>query len=163
MAPTATHTILYAEDDSNDAFLLMRALRKLGFQDPIQHVRNGDLVISYLTGSNGFSDRQKYPLPSVLLLDLKMPVKDGFEVLEWLRAQVQFKRLPVVVLSSSSLWQDRGRAQQLGATAFLTKSFDWPQVFTTIHQVITSPDPRTQPGGKSHPANGPTLQRDFRG
>ncbi len=131
-----TQTILYAEDDSNDVFLLTRAMRKLGFQNPIQHVRDGAVAISYLVGSNGFNDRAKYPLPSVLLLDLKMPVKDGFEVLEWLRSHPAFKELPVVVLSSSDLWEDKGRAQELGATAYLTKSFDWTQVFTTLHRVL---------------------------
>ncbi len=136
----ATQTILYAEDDSNDVFLLTRALRKLGFQNPIQHVRDGAVAISYLAGSNGFNDRAKYPLPSILLLDLKMPVKDGFEVLKWLRSQPTFKELPVVVLSSSDLWEDKGKAHELGATAYLTKSFDWTQVFTTIHQMLRDLD-----------------------
>jgi CheY-like chemotaxis protein len=136
-----TQTILYAEDDSNDVFLLTRALRKLGFQNPIQHVQDGAVAISYLTGSNGFSDRTKYPLPSVLLLDLKMPVKDGFEVLEWLRSHPAFEKLPVVVLSSSDLGEDKGKAQELGATAYLTKSFDWTQVFTAIHQVLRASEP----------------------
>jgi len=88
--------------------------------------RDGEQAINYLSGKGIYSNREQYPLPFLLLLDLKMPGTDGFEVLEWLRNEPQLKRLLVVVLTSSNLQSDVDRAYELGANSYLVKpvSFD---------------------------------------
>jgi CheY-like chemotaxis protein len=119
-------TILLAEDDANDVMLIQRAFQKAGLRNVLKIVRDGDAAIKYLRGDGPYADRDQYPLPFLLLLDLKMPGTDGFEVLEWLRDESQLKRLLVVVLTSSNLQADVDRAYELGANSYLVKpvSFD---------------------------------------
>src|SRR3974377_337714 len=92
--------ILLAEDDKNDAFLMQRAFDDAGFRNPLFLVQNGQEVVDYLDGAGRFSARTQYPIPGLLLLDLKMPLMDGFDVLAWLRERPEFESLPVVVLTS---------------------------------------------------------------
>lgn len=114
-------TILLAEDDPDDAFLLQRALRKASFDNPVVHVHDGVEATDYLAGAGAFDDREVHPLPAVILLDLKMPRRSGFEVLAWLRDQPSLGRLPVVVLTSSRESADVNRAYELGANSYLVK------------------------------------------
>jgi len=118
--------ILLAEDDSNDVLLIQRAFQKAGLRNILKVARDGEQAINYLSGKGIYSNREQYPLPFLLLLDLKMPGTDGFEVLEWLRNEPQLKRLLVVVLTSSNLQSDVDRAYELGANSYLVKpvSFD---------------------------------------
>jgi len=108
-------TILHVDDDSNDVLLLQHACRKAGIEVQLQGVNDGDEAIAYLTGKDKFSDREKYPLPRLILLDLKMPRLSGFEVLSWMRQQEKLRRMPVVVLTSSSHDADVNRAYDMGA------------------------------------------------
>src|SRR5580765_2760140 len=95
-------TILVAEDNPDDAFLLKRAFAQAGINVRLDFVQDGEQVIHYLKGENGYGDREAHPFPVLLLLDLKMPRLDGFDVLEWLRQQPGgLKRLLVTVLTSS--------------------------------------------------------------
>src|ERR1041384_6928520 len=94
-------TILLAEDDPDDVLLAQIALRKARLANPLQIVRDGEEAIAYLQGEGRYADRNRYPLPILLLLDLKMPKVNGFQVLEWLRKQPLLSRLPVAVLTSS--------------------------------------------------------------
>src|SRR2546421_5940528 len=103
-------TILVAEDDPYDAFLLKRAFIKAGIDVHMDFVEDGEETIHYLKGENGFSDRTLHPFPVLLLLDLKMPKMDGFDVLRWLKEQTGLKRLLVTVLSSSDHPEDINRA-----------------------------------------------------
>jgi CheY-like chemotaxis protein len=135
----SARTILHAEDDENEAFLLAHALRKHAGQYRLQQVHDGEIAIDYLTGHGEFADRFQHPLPSAILLDLKMPRRNGFEVLEWLRAQPGMQTLPVIVLTSSERPEDKARAFQLGATAYVTKSFDWASVLRELDQVLGPP------------------------
>jgi CheY-like chemotaxis protein len=114
-------TILHVDDDSNDALLFQHACRKAGVEVDLQGVSDGDEAIAYLRGQDQFADRQQFPLPRLILLDLKMPRLSGFEVLGWLRQNDQWKRLPVVVLTSSSHDADVNRAYDLGANSYLVK------------------------------------------
>ena len=114
-------TILLAEDDPNDVFFMQRALTKAGLNTPLHIVRNGQEALEYLGGLGKFGDRAEYPLPSLLLLDLKMPFVDGFEVLAWARSQPGLKQLPIVVLTSSAQDSDREKAAGLGASAYFVK------------------------------------------
>ncbi len=113
--------ILLVEDDPNDVILIRRAFDKARIANPIQLVRDGEEAIAYLAGTPPYDDRRRYPLPMLLLLDLKMPRKSGFEVLAWLRQQPHLRRLPVVVLTSSKDTPDIDRAYDLGANSYLVK------------------------------------------
>ena len=117
--------ILIAEDREDDIFLIRHSLEKARVSNPIQIVRSGAEVIAYLNGEGTFANRDEYPLPSLLLLDLKMPRTDGFEVLSWIRQQPGLKALRVIVLTSSADIRDVNRAYQLGANSFLVKPMDF--------------------------------------
>ena len=118
--------ILAAEDDPTEAFLLKRAFLRAGIDVPLDFVADGQQVIDYLAGQEPFSDRASHPMPTLLLLDLKMPRVDGFQVIEWLRQQPVLGRLPVVVLTNSDLAEDVTRAFDLGANSYLQKPHDMP-------------------------------------
>ena len=117
--------ILLAEDNENHVLLIRRAFEQASLVNPLYVVSNGEEAISYLKGEGKYANRQEYPLPCLLLLDLKMPRKDGFEVLEWLREQPNFSALRVVVLTTSEELRDVNRAYRLGANSFLTKPVDF--------------------------------------
>jgi CheY-like chemotaxis protein len=119
-------TVLHVEDDSNDVLLFQHACQRAGVTLELQAVDDGDQAIAYLSGANKFSDRAHYPLPHLVLLDLKMPRVNGFEVLAWMRRDEKFRRLPVVVLTSSNHEADVKRAYDSGANSYLVKpvSFD---------------------------------------
>ena len=114
-------TILLVDDSENDLLLLRTAFEKAEFNIPLQEVHNGAEAIAYLKGDDPYSDRNKFPLPAVMLLDLNMPMKNGFEVLTWVRAQTGLKRLSIIVLTASTRTEDIERAFDLGANSFLVK------------------------------------------
>lgn len=116
--------ILIAEDDPGDAFLLERAFSKSGFTFSLTFVHDGQDAIDYLSGLGRYEDRSKYPIPDLLLLDLKMPRMDGFEVLQWLRHQPGLSRMLVIVLTSSDQTRDINRAYELGANSYLVKPIE---------------------------------------
>ena len=122
---TSGYTILLVEDDSNDVLLMQRAFRKANLTHPVQVARDGQEAIEYLNHQGNFADESRYPLPTLMLLDLKMPRKNGFETLEWLRQQPGLKRLVVVVLTSSSERADIKLAYELGANSYLVKPADF--------------------------------------
>jgi len=115
------YVVLLADDDPNDVFLLQRAFQKTNIANPLQVVHDGEEAMAYLSGQAQYADRQRHPLPVLLLLDLKMPRKSGFEVLRWLRQQSVLKRLPVVVLTSSNQNPDINKAFDLGANSYIVK------------------------------------------
>jgi CheY-like chemotaxis protein len=117
-------TILVTEDVENEGVLLKHAFEKAGVKAPLEFVRDGQEAIDYLGGTAQYSDRAKYPFPGLLLLDLKLPARSGFEVLEWVRARAGLKRLPVVVFSASARAEDVTRAYELGASSYLVKPMD---------------------------------------
>jgi CheY-like chemotaxis protein len=125
-------TILLAEDNPDSVLLIQRAFRRANIPYPIQVVQDGESVILYLTGSDRYADRELYPFPSLLLLDLKIPIKSGHEVLEWLRQQPHLKRLPVVILTSSKEMSDINRAYDLGANSYLVKPVGFDNLLETI-------------------------------
>src|SRR5712692_1805635 len=98
--------ILVAEDLPDSVELLKRAFSRAGVTAPVYYVKDGEETIAYLKGEETFANRTEYPLPTMLLLDLKMPRLDGFGVLEWLRRQPGLRRFPVVVFTSSNEQKD---------------------------------------------------------
>jgi len=113
--------ILMVEDNEEDAIMVREALRNAGVKNSIHTVTDGDLAIAYLKGEGAFADRDKFPVPSILLLDLKMPRVSGFQVMEWLRAQERFRKLLIVVLSGYNELREVQQAYRLGAHSFLIK------------------------------------------
>lgn len=116
-----SQTILLVEDNEDDAFFMKLALKDAEITNPLQWVEDGQQAIDYLAGTGKYTDRAKYPLPMVVFLDLKLPLKTGHEVLQWIRLQPQFAKLPVMVLTSSSEPVDLNRSYQLGANTFMVK------------------------------------------
>ena len=119
---TLERKILLVEDDSADALLIRRALEKTGLDFKLSRLKHGDEAIDYLSGAPPFTDREAQPLPDVILLDIKLPRRTGFEVLQWIRSQAEdLSRIPVVMLTSSRHMVDVNRAYDLRANGYLTK------------------------------------------
>ncbi len=131
----ANAVILIAEDDENDVFLIKRAFHQAQFDNPLQTVSSGEEAIAYLRGDPPFSDREKHPIPALLLLDLKMPRKNGFEVLAWIRQHVEYNSLAVVVLTSSQESADINRAYGLGANSYLVKPANFVSLVDMINRL----------------------------
>ncbi len=129
-------TILHVEDDPNDAFFVRLAFERAGLGANLVRVADGQEAVDYLGGRGQYSDRTKWPVPALLLLDLKMPVLDGFDVLGWLRAQPEFHRLPILILTSSDAEEDMRRAKKLGATDYLVKSSNWATVVERVRGLV---------------------------
>jgi CheY-like chemotaxis protein len=117
--------ILLAEDREDDILLIRKAFKSAFINNPLYIVRNGEEAIDYLEGVKKYSNRREFPLPDLLLLDLKMPRFDGFEVLKWIRQQPGFNTLRVIVLTSSDHIHDVNKAYQLGANSFLVKPVEF--------------------------------------
>lgn len=113
--------VLYAEDEDNDAFLMQRAFAKSVVANPLQIVSDGAAAMRYLSGLGEFSDRSRYPFPTLVLLDLNLPRQSGLEVLEWCRVKRGWHDLPIVILTSSSQTRDISSAFHLGANGYLVK------------------------------------------
>jgi CheY-like chemotaxis protein len=114
-------TILLVEDCADDAFFMQRAMRAAGLKTPLQVVKHGRLAIEYLGGIGDYANRDRYPFPSLVLLDLKLPFVLGLDVLKWIRAQAALHQLPVVVLTASGEPSDVQRAYRAGANSFMVK------------------------------------------
>jgi CheY-like chemotaxis protein len=121
-------TVLRADDNDDDNLLLRQACRKNSVAFRLEIVTDGQTAISYLSGAGIYSDRSRFPLPELLLLDLKMPRKNGFEVLDWLRKDPFFQNLPVSIFSSSQNSRDLEQAYTKGATWFLMKPADFREL-----------------------------------
>jgi CheY-like chemotaxis protein len=113
--------ILIAEDNHDDAKCLQRALRDAGFNNPFHICHDGNDVISYLKGEPPYEDRDRYKFPRVMIVDLRMPRCDGFELLGWIRSHVECNVIPRIVLSTSDSPSDVHRAYQLGCNSYLHK------------------------------------------
>jgi CheY-like chemotaxis protein len=114
--------LLLVEDDLADARLIQRAISKVEMPATVVHVADGDEAVHYFEGSGKFTDREKFPLPWLVVLDVKLPRRSGIEVLQWLRQQPkEYSSTPVVMLSSSSHSVDINTAYHYGANSYLVK------------------------------------------
>lgn len=126
------HIYLIAEDDPDTQVLIRRAFKQADLSSPLYFANDGQQAIDYLAGHGKFCDRTQHPMPLIVLLDLKMPFKDGFDVLRWIRAQPHLRKLVVIMFSGSSLEQDVEQAFALGVNSFVMK----PISFSELLQVI---------------------------
>ena len=113
--------ILAAEDDGSDRMILEMAFQRAKLPFPLIVVCDGQEAVDYLSGKGRYADRSAHPLPALIVLDLKMPRMNGFDVLAWLAEQQNFKDIPAVVLSSSADELDIHKARQLGAREYFVK------------------------------------------
>jgi CheY-like chemotaxis protein len=140
--------ILLAEDREDDILLIRRAFAQAYVNNPLHVVRDGAEAIEYLGGEGKYANRAEFPLPDLMLLDLKMPRLDGFEVLEWLQSQPELSTLRVVVLTSSDHLRDVNLAYKLGANSFMVKPMDFEDVvhmskFLTVYWLDLSKTPES--------------------
>jgi CheY-like chemotaxis protein len=128
--------VLLVEDTRDDVLLIQRAFRKAGLNVRMNVVNDGEAAVDYLAGNGAYADREQHPLPMLVLLDLKLPRRSGFDVLAWIRQQPLLKRLPVVILTSSEQMQDVNRAYDLGANSYLVK----PVEFDSLQEMVKTLD-----------------------
>jgi CheY-like chemotaxis protein len=126
--------ILAAEDDPNDLELLRHVVAENGVAVNFQSADDGEQLIHYLRGEGTFADRDRHPIPDIVVLDLKMPRMNGFEVLQWLRQEPGLARIPTIVLSGSGLESDIEEAYRLGANTYFTK----PGQLAELRKIIGS-------------------------
>jgi len=125
--------ILLVEDDEDDRFFAERTLGKAGLKS-VFHVATGQAAVDYLSGERGFADREKFPLPDIILLDLKIPEINGHQVLEWVKGQPKLARIAVYVLSSSGEISDRTRAAAGNAAGYFVKPLTAQNVETVLRK-----------------------------
>jgi CheY-like chemotaxis protein len=121
-------SILLVDDSEDDRVIMRRAFRGAGVPTSVFMVGGGEEAIDYLSGTGKYADRNEFPLPALVLLDIKMPGMDGLDVLRWIRLQPNLQTLRVVMLTSSNDPVDARTAYRMGANSFLTKSPDWQRL-----------------------------------
>lgn len=113
--------ILIADDDAEDRMLTQDALAESRLANQLQFVEDGEELMDYLHNRGKYEDKVKYPRPGLILLDLNMPKKDGREALKEIKADDHFKRIPIVVLTTSKAEEDILKTYNLGVSSFITK------------------------------------------
>jgi CheY-like chemotaxis protein len=126
--------ILLAEDDHDDCYLISEALDESGVENRLLMVENGEELLDYLYHRGKFTDQKEWPRPELILLDLNMPLKDGREALEEIKKDLDLKRIPIVVLTTSQAEEDILATYDLGITGFITK----PMTFTGLVEIMKS-------------------------
>jgi len=153
--------ILVVEDNEDHVFLLRHAFQKAGITNPVQVANYGEDAVAYLEGTGRYSNWKEFPLPLIVLLDIKMPGMDGFDVLRWIRQQPGLKALRVAMLTSSDLGQEIKMAYDLGANVFLTKPVDLARLVEMVkvvraHWLEFAQAPQvsrhSDTAGKNHPS-----------
>lgn len=130
-----TRTVLYVEDEENDVLFMRRAFAGLGPGLGLQVVADGRDAIRYLSGVDGYGNREEYPVPALVLLDLNVPEVNGFELLRWIRSRPEYAATPVVVFSSSNRDEDKRKVQELGASEFVEKPHSALKFVEILHRL----------------------------
>lgn len=147
-------TILYIEDEESDRFFMKRAFEAADLGASLKLLRNGKEALEYLQGAGVYQDRTQSPEPHLILLDLKLPLVSGFEVLAWIRQQPRYASVPVVVFSSSWLEQDRARAKYLGASEYFEKPNSGTLYSMIVHMLQKKWLPARAKGDKGKTVSG---------
>jgi CheY-like chemotaxis protein len=128
--------IMLVEGTTDDVLLTRRAIKKAGMQASLAVVGDGDAAVSYLQGDGAYANRQAFPVPALILLDLKLPRRSGLEVLQWMRSRPALAMIPVVVLTSSAEDADIRQAYELGTNSYLQK----PLAFNELVRMLGALD-----------------------
>jgi two-component system, response regulator len=126
--------ILMAEDDDEDKMLARDALEEARVKNPLETVSNGEELMDYLNRKGKFSDPKSSPVPGIILLDLNMPKKDGREALREIKANPELRRIPVIIMTTSSAEEDILRSYDLGVSGYISK----PVTFEGLVEVMRS-------------------------
>ena len=151
-AAAAQRCVLLVEDNEDDVFLMQRALKFAQLEEVLHIVRDGEEALNYLAGEGTYADREKFPLPAVVLLDLKLPRRSGFEILSWTRGVARMYGLIIVVFTSSNQPADIAESYRLGANSYVVKpvNFDrlveFAKVLKTYWLLHNYSDPRDPAG-----------------
>ena len=127
MTSSNERPILYVEDNEDDVTTLRYALFKNGFANPFHAVNSGEDALSYLQGEGKYADRRHYPMPYVLLLDINLPVRSGWDILRWVRSRPEVASMIVLMIGGSGTEYEHEMAQRLGANGYHMKAFDRQQ------------------------------------
>jgi CheY-like chemotaxis protein len=127
--------ILLVEDNRLDIELTLDAFKEAHLGNSVHVAKNGVEALDYLFGQKQYADREQYPLPDIILLDLKMPGIDGFEVLRRVKAEPEVKRIPVVILTSSREEGDLALSYDCGANSYLVKPVSFEGFLKVVQQV----------------------------
>jgi DNA-binding response OmpR family regulator len=128
--------LLLVEDNHDDIIFMEQAFREAGLAYPYRVLSDGVEVIEYLEGRSDYADRKRFPLPSHVLLDLKLPRKSGLEILDWVRRHRDFEDLSVIILSSSKEASDIARARELGIDDYLVKPVSYAHLLGMVKGVV---------------------------
>ncbi len=140
--------VLLVEDSESDVFFFRQAMKKAGATFSLEVASDGPAAMEYLSGAPPYGDPGRYPLPLLTLLDLKIPKRSGFEVLEWIRSDSRLRGLRVMILTSSAERADIRRAYQLGAILYIAKPLGFAPLRALIQAIssyLNNPDPGPQP------------------
>lgn len=152
--------VLLVEDNDADVLLFERAVAGAARPFPVRSVGDGEDALRYLSGAPPYEDRSAHPLPTLLLVDLKLPRKSGLEVLEWLNGHSELKHLPAVVLTSSSELEDVKTAFRLGAKAYCVKPIGFDPLRALVAAVadfLSAPHRGPEPFFAAHTLSRPSL------
>ena len=127
--------VLLVEDDAGDVLFMRRAWRQAGHEAPLVDVGDGEQAVAYLSGQAPYGDRARHPYPTLVLLDLKIPLLPGLDVLQWIRGNPGAKDLRVVVLTSSEEPGDVARARQLGITDYIVKPTGYAELLGIVRKL----------------------------
>jgi CheY-like chemotaxis protein len=127
--------ILLVEDNHMDVELTLDAFREARLRNTIHVASDGEEALNYIFGRTVYADREKYPMPGLILLDLKMPRVDGFEVLRQVKSTPIIKRIPVIVLTSSKEEGDRALSYDIGANSYLVKPVSFEGFIHVVRQI----------------------------
>jgi len=147
---TLNELVLVAEDNPDDALLLRRAIEKAGISARVKIVADGEEMLLYLQGRGAYANRSTSPLPTLIILDLKMPRKSGLEVLQWMNENPDVAVVPTIVLSASNLEKDVRAAYNLGANTYFVK----PTTFEELVETMRTLERYWKKAAKLRPENG---------
>ncbi len=124
--------ILLADDDAEDRMLIIDALKESRLKNNIQCVENGEELLDFLNNRNKYSDKSKFPLPGIILLDLNMPRKDGREALREIKADNRLRHIPIIILTTSKAEEDILKTYNIGVNSFITKPVSFNSMVETM-------------------------------
>jgi CheY-like chemotaxis protein len=127
--------VLLVEDNADDVMFVNLAFRRARIGHALMFVSDGEQAIDYLRGEGPYSNREKFPLPILMLLDLQMPKVDGFGVLRWVRGEARLRRLPITVFTGSNYPTHLAQAYELGANSFVLKPFKFEEFYRAISEI----------------------------